>query len=397
MNRIDYLNQIAIPEELDDVITVGIESGLKKGIRKNSKIELFKIQKLSRKIAIILGVIIVCSAVSITAYAVVKNLVEQRMENVSQAEKKKILDALDQSIENTDNYSRPLSEDEKKRMKQLAVAYQKGIFPKDELLQVQSVAEIEKDKVCYLGAKQYYYFPERLLTDEEILEIIDHNTKINYLLDERYREIFADEIAATQEKEKEGKKKLEDAEGITETQAIKIATEWLNKLYQVNIEDLQVNCRLDTELFLWKGYDALYVVDYSIAGYEYYDFYINAWNGNLIELIYSDADVQYENVTVEEMKKNIVIRYENALTFLTEKLGIDEMYQDSYCYYMENDGIIIEDAVQLVFVTKDKTAYVMRFYGDTIGIYEVMPYEAYQNYIRNSAQVLKNEWKEIRF
>ncbi|MDD3204463.1 MAG: hypothetical protein PHS74_01820 [Lachnospiraceae bacterium] len=281
-------------------------------------------------------------------------------------------------------------------MKKLYVAYQKGTFPTGELLQIESAEDVQADMVCYLSNEQRYYLPERALTDEELLEMIDFETRLEYALGERYEELHAEQIKEMQGQETAVKKELQEEKGVDEAEAIKLAAQWAKDLYGLKLEDFQINTRLDTTSYLWKNYDAVYEIVYTIPGYENYNLYIDAHTSALIEVLSYNSEASHKEITVSELKDSLQTRKEEALQFLEARLQVSENYTHAYCYYVATEGKI-SNSVQMAFVTKDNMAYVVTLNGGELELYSKLSYEAYQKYLVESPKAIHKtyQWEEM--
>jgi hypothetical protein len=60
-----------------------------------------------------------------------------------------------------------------------------GLFPENSLRIINSLEEARKDEVSFYPPKSFYYLPERPLTDEELLEMLDYTLKADYALRKR--------------------------------------------------------------------------------------------------------------------------------------------------------------------------------------------------------------------
>lgn len=134
-----------------------------------------------------------------TAYAV--NLIlgrYERMKNMDQNEKEQIRELTQSGGNLVYESSRAWSAEELARKEELQVAYKNDeIFPEGVLKIVRMGEEYSKDEVCLIdaedGKEDILWLPERMLTDEEILEIIEYEEKINYVSYENRQALYADE------------------------------------------------------------------------------------------------------------------------------------------------------------------------------------------------------------
>ncbi|MDE5698904.1 MAG: hypothetical protein K2I96_16115 [Lachnospiraceae bacterium] len=116
---------------------------------------------------------------------------------------------------------RAYSDMEKERMAELEQSYQNETTKPEKMIQEVDIAEsVTEGTLCYIRSTGEYYLPDRELTDEELLEIIDCNSRI-----------AVNSQGWTQEKIDEAERRdralLEEkvtvAGGISEDEAIEIA------------------------------------------------------------------------------------------------------------------------------------------------------------------------------
>lgn len=82
---------------------------------------------------------------------------------------------------NADSFSRAFSKEERERMLELREEYLlAGRYPDGELLTVEHAAEAPDDVVSYIVDSSAYFLPERELSDEELLELLDFDYKRDY-------------------------------------------------------------------------------------------------------------------------------------------------------------------------------------------------------------------------
>lgn len=87
-------------------------------------------------------------------------------------------------------YSRPLTEAENSRYEELNRQYEEdGLYVKEDLTIIQSPEEYTGEGVSICAQDSTYYFPERELTDEELLQLIDFQHKGPYCIDRINQEI----------------------------------------------------------------------------------------------------------------------------------------------------------------------------------------------------------------
>lgn len=137
------------------------------------------------------------------------------------ADTAKIQDSAQEKGAETGSIMRSYSDQEKERMAELQQSYQnETIYPENLILEVESAEAVTEGTLCYIKSTGEYYLPERELTDEELLEIIDCNFRIA-LNTNRPTQDQIDEENLAERVVLEGK--VQAADGISEEKAIEIA------------------------------------------------------------------------------------------------------------------------------------------------------------------------------
>lgn len=213
------MEQVHIPEKMQEDIIAKLQGRMETGRFKTRK------RKVEFAAAIAVTFVLAAGVVSIPVQAIVENAVRARMENLSREEVKETENLLRKQRVLADTYSREFSENEKKRYSELRRAYQKGTFPQREIPQANNLEEAEEGAFCYLWDTSEYCLPDRELTDEELLEMIDMQYKQNYALSQSQA---AQEVRAEMEAEqKRLKEEVAAAGGITEAEALEVAENYL--------------------------------------------------------------------------------------------------------------------------------------------------------------------------
>lgn len=128
---------------------------------------------------------------------------------------------MDQDAEINMIVIRQYFDSEKERMKTLQESYQNETAkPKNMIQEVDSADDVTEGTLCYIVSTGQFYLPDRELTDEEMLEIIDCNFRIalstNHKTQKDWDDINLKERAEFEER-------VKAAGGITEEEAIEIA------------------------------------------------------------------------------------------------------------------------------------------------------------------------------
>ena len=397
----DAVNSIEIDDTMQEEILRNVSERIGDS-KKNSaraKANRKNILRFSRVAATAAGVLLAVGIMSIPVRAIVSSLVQERMEEIPAKEHQEMVEMLDSQEVGADSYIREYTEEERNRMSELYSQYQQGMFPEGELPQVDSVEEAEALELCYLTTTSSFYLPDRELTDEELLQLIDFEVKRNYALKKRYEEEYADEIAAKEQAEKEQIAQIVDEGGITEEEAVVEAQKWLEKIYGITGEGLELNHYLDEYSGAYSGQKNMYMVNWSQQSRNYYYFYISSTDGSLIEAFYSGesiGDARRVDVTPTEMKEKLPGLRDAAVSFMAEKLGVDvTTYAESYVNYYVYDGIKTGSAVQFVFVDESGQGYMMEYIwnGAFSAVSRIYDNEAYLQTMKENAET-RMEYEE---
>lgn len=336
-----------------------------------------KAPRMARVAAAAASVIIISGALSIPVRALVNSIIQERMEKEPVEEMTAIVEDLDSQQVDSDSFSRAYTEEEKSRLHELAGQYQTGTFPSGELFQAQSTEDAENRELYFLVTNSTFYLPDRELTDEELLEIIDFYAKREYAVTKRAEEESADEIAEQKEKKEQQIEAVVDAGGITEEAAIEIAADYLEKIFGITGDGLEQNHYYEGDLTI-AGEKEFYQVNWvDFPNRKYYYFYISARDGSLVEVSYSgeDALADKPGPAAAEAGKLIPGLQQKAVSLLEENVNF--AYDDIYSVYYTVDDTLCS-SVWFKFVQKDAAYAVeytwegvfLRFAKSTFSTYE---------------------------
>ncbi|MCH5262155.1 MAG: PepSY domain-containing protein [Lachnospiraceae bacterium] len=166
--------------------------------------------------------VLVAGVVSFPARALVTSVVKERMESIPKEEVQEINDMVQSKPTEADEFSREYSDSEKERKEAFWQAYKDGEFPENVIVQVDDAEDVPEGTLCYIRSTGVFNLPDREMTDEEILEIIDFQHKMSYAVSQTPA---AQEARAEMQAEKNQlREKIQAAGGISEEEAIEIAT-----------------------------------------------------------------------------------------------------------------------------------------------------------------------------
>ena len=281
MNRLklkETMDQIHMKEEMQKEIIMKV--------KRQTDRRAFGKKRLHQAVAAAAAFVLIAGAV-IPSQAGLRHFVKDRLENMPKQE----LEAVNQMVQSqnnaeADSFSREYSKEEIKRMQQLQEAYQNGRFPQQTITYTDSVGQIPDDLLRYDPDTSFLYLPDRTLTDEELLQIIDFNYTRDYAVSQG---TAAQEARKEWEEKEEGLKAKVQKEGwITEKEALQAAEVYLQTEFGVSAEGMTADVFLDepkTGLFIYHvGYQT--EDDSSIYAYG---IDLNAEDGSLVDT--SDASI----------------------------------------------------------------------------------------------------------
>lgn len=148
----------------------------------------------------------------------------------------------------TGSVMRAYSDQEKERMAKLQEAYQNETAKPEKMIQeVDSAEAVTEGTLCYILSTGEYYLPDRELTDEELLEIIDCNFRIAINTN---RKTEAEYEAEDRAKRAELEAKVQALNGISEEEAIEIGKKALET--DLGAKGKEMKLRLWEERYGWK-------------------------------------------------------------------------------------------------------------------------------------------------
>lgn len=153
--------------------------------RQKKRKRISHMRRLPRAAAIVIAC---CLALGTTAAAMgLTSLYRQRMQGMTEEEVNGYYDIADGGEANSHN--RDFTLEERERYAQLEIEYQRnGLFPQNEIACLYTGDIYGGDGVAIDPDTRTIYLPDRELTDEELLEIIDFNCKLAYSIYEKNNE-----------------------------------------------------------------------------------------------------------------------------------------------------------------------------------------------------------------
>ncbi len=234
--------QMAVPEELD-VRVDDILQQLEKNGRGSRHHYSF------RRAVILAAACLVLASTTVAA----SGMYQARMESMNHERLEEYFAQLQEANASADSYSRPFTESETARLEELRQAYlEQGYFPKKELTLIDSPEKYKKG-VAFYAERSTFFLPEKELTDEQLLELIDFKEKRDYSLAQISEEIAAGSYEYVKtEPEKDAAQQGRTAQ--QGTRGTVLGADTATQEWQIAYEgDVSIRCAAVTENGLYVG------------------------------------------------------------------------------------------------------------------------------------------------
>lgn len=169
----ETMEQIHISDEMQEQIILHVESQMKRKKRRMGK---------RGRLAVAAAVLLTVCIVGIPVQACVRSFIMARMEAIREEEVLDIVRMVQERDAEADSFSREFSDSEAERMTRLLQSYAEGRFPEKTIRLAEYKGEMPEGTLYYVVEAGYFNLPEREMTDEELLQIIDFNKVRNYAL-----------------------------------------------------------------------------------------------------------------------------------------------------------------------------------------------------------------------
>lgn len=144
-----------------------------------------------RKAVILAAALTAMCSITVTAAV---GAVQRRMEAMNAQEMEEYFIQIYTSKLGADNYNRPYTDTERQRMEELRTSYeQDAVFPEKMLTMIDFPEEYKGKGIAFCKDTSTFFFPEKTMSDEELLQIIDFMHRRDYSLQEMNRRIAAGE------------------------------------------------------------------------------------------------------------------------------------------------------------------------------------------------------------
>ncbi len=289
----------------------------------------------------------------------------RNLENLSDTQKQQFLDDASEANTERDSYSRELSDTEEERLEELKIAYNiEGKSPQKSLSLVAYGNQVTENKLCFVTSESKFYFPEREMTDEELLEIIDFYYKRDY------------SIRAL------GEKNVQSRTTVPEDHIVQLAEKYVKSIYDIDLSGSRYTLDKieDSEI-------TVYLVGISTKDAERY------------EVTFQPDSDMFDSVTKvnsDNFVDDIQVDRQLYREKLTDTKDIIEKFADlrqiagsSINYVYKDDGILKNGIITYAFEMSDGSGYFLYYSCAHDEIYSMV----YMKDMNSYYEVLENNRK----
>ncbi|MCM1178697.1 MAG: hypothetical protein NC347_00445 [Clostridium sp.] len=258
--------------------------------------------------------------------------VRSRMSKVSEKDRKMYEEMVSSEAADAEavTYSRELSEEEKEQYNILWKKYEEdGLFPAGELEIADTAGEKAGSSLVYEIPTRILYLPERTLTEEEWLQIIDFYHKQDYSLQE------SDDAKRIKEEQKQAQNAEPADDMLSEEAVVNRAADYVESMFAVDAETMEKEIDYSEvygiegsgsyQVVFWEKDQASYVVD------------IDARDGTLSDMWLQKEGVDFHEKQAVIHEEFFVANGESAKDLFIRLFGTDMEIVGITCEY-KTDG-----------------------------------------------------------
>lgn len=382
-NRINniIISNLTMSEEMKQ----NILDNCKKGKRTNDK--LFRYSKL-----MVLFIAFSCVCLGGLGTRAAISAVQNRMESMSDEEKDAYLE-INVISADAEHYTRAFTDTEVERLLVLQEEYKNGSFPEETILIVDKISDINDDQLAFVKEDGRVHLPKGEMTDEQLLQLIDHDEKNKYTMETGIdepnpyatemtdEEIVLEEFDISQpttveattednvvEEADQGEKvEIDDVYDCSKEMVLKyfgveLDDSWEYSVYQNDREgDADMKEFMDS---VYPDYEVVYEVEYSKDGIinEGYQLKICGDNGRLLSINHGGSAIAPSYTpSMEEATEKIPVGKETVIRYAEEVLGLDMDSVKLYAGFNEFMDVVTTDFCYYYILDTNGNAYRIRW------------------------------------
>ena len=330
--------------EISDEMKSDLMSDVKMGRRTKDK--RFRYSTALMALCIV-GVTVFSGAGASAAYITYKN----RLENMSQEEQEDYTQELENDTYNTvgEALTREFTKEENDRLVELERKYYNdNVFPAETMPYLDTLSELEDGMLAYVVEDNKIHIPDEL-TDEQLLQYIDHQAKYMYTIEQNAEEMEEAEETAVEDDAQETKATDTDAADKKEELAAE-TKQMIKDYFGEEIDDtwiLGYNDDVDPELEAidnkWVGYSVFWSENESLNA-NFYQFVIPRYEGGVFIAARGGLELfnSCEEYSWDEVQEYLPQGEETVKAFVKEHFGLGEPDRIEYGGFEGGDGTSLE-------------------------------------------------------
>lgn len=181
------LKQVHMKENMQEEIIMNVRTQMADGTYRRNSFKRNMVSAAACLMAIGMVSIPVYAGYQGLRSAIISDKVMARMQEIPKAEVQDIYNMVqyEQRSFHADQFNREYTKEEESRKEALRKEYENGRFPEGTLTLVENAGQtVDSDQLVYARDTGCFYLPERALTDEELLQILDFNSKRDFALEQ---------------------------------------------------------------------------------------------------------------------------------------------------------------------------------------------------------------------
>ena len=309
------------------------------------------------KTAAMITICITVFASSLGAGAAI-NLYHEKMQSITQEDKKNYNETVQNSEKAGDSYSRSLTKQEEERMQSLRIAYEKrGKFPENKIREVSKKKDIRENELAFCAENSTFYLPQEELTEEQILEIIDFMEKRDFSVREENK--VAEETPKPDEK-------------ISRKEAIQLARKSIEAMYLVTADKADARCKFNAT----KNAEGKRLASYQITLKDKaWDFdasvEIESKNGEIQQIAIEHKKQEEYTGGIKADKKKFAANASIIKNIQKALYPEDKVQKISMQYVCEKDNTLKRGNVKYIVKTETGEAVVYLYSMNTKSVYQM--------------------------
>ena len=298
----------------------------------------------------------------------------QRMEAMSCDERIAYVHELQSTDIQADSYNRKLTEKEKKRLDILKKEYSLyGKFPASELLRLANNKWVVSDKLCFVSTTSTFYFPDRQMNDEELLQLIDFYYKRDYSI---YSYASAQKTEVFQEASK-----------ISEEEAVEIGIDRIKDIFGEDVSGYRY------EIYTIGGTpeegEKMYIIEYSGKENQLYNINIYANSGAFYEVREEKKNTYEEGINID--KDDFYQYYQQVISEYLDLIVDDKNITESYIEYykINKQNKLYNGVLCFYFVLDDDRVCIIDYSVSNHSVYRIAHLDNYNAFVSTEEEALK--------